>query len=60
MSKLLSSEFYIENLREILSQDGVVGGKARWWVGKKEFDFQSGDNTIGASNESKDVSNQSI
>jgi hypothetical protein len=34
---------YINTLREFLSHDGVVGGKKRWWAGKKEFDFQNNE-----------------
>lgn len=27
-------------LRSILSADGIIGGKMRWWTGSKNFDFQ--------------------
>ena len=26
-------------LSSILSADGVIGSKSRWWAGSKEFDF---------------------
>ena len=33
----------LAKIRSILSSDGIVGGKDRWWVGNKAFDFvQSG------------------
>ena len=30
---------FVRILRGFLSHDGVVGGKERWWAGKKQFDF---------------------
>ena len=44
----------VERIRAILSADGLVGSRERWWSGSKAFDFMQSNLADGDGDEHED------